>query len=143
MLILIPSDLRPASEELVNFDHLQENQVNRYHTKNKSISARTQSISTPRTKKQVNFDPNTKTKSISIPQTNVKLFSTLPQKSSQFDPNSFIKSISMPRHKKQVNFDAKNKSKYFPTLTQKTVNSDPSSQLRPSEQKTRQVRPQH
>ena len=58
----------------------------------------------PPHQKQVNFDPNSKTKSNLIPLTKIKLIWTL-LKSSQFDPYTEINKKSMPRHRNEVNFD--------------------------------------
>ena len=111
---------RPTHKTHVNFDPHAKNasqfwSINRnqvifdQHTIPKSIL-------TPH-KKQVKFDPDAKTMSISIPHVKIKLVSIPSLKSSQVDPHSNIKSISMPRHKTQVISIRKNK--WFSTATRK------------------------
>ena len=86
----------------------------------------------PPHKKEVNFDPNTKTKSNSICHKLIRLLSTPPMKSSQFDPYSNIKMISMPRHKNLSNFDPDTKTSFFQPLYKHPVNSDPCTEMRSS-----------
>ena len=126
MLTQKPSDSRPASKtKLISTTHTKTKSVD-YHTESKSISARTQLISTPPQKKQVKIDTRATTKSNSIPRTKVKFLSTPLLKSNQFDPYSKIQvnvdaptdtktnlssihtlkpSIFLPPHQNQVNSD--------------------------------------
>ena len=103
MLTLEPSDLRPASQSRINFDnhHPQKKKhVNRSsHLKQANFGPHTVEFDLPH-KKQVTFDPNTKTKSNSIHQTKIKIIST--PLSSQFDLHSKIKSASMPQTKTKI-----------------------------------------
>ena len=97
MITLKPSDVRLASKtRSISITHTIPESFY-HHTKNKSISTRTPS--NPSHQKQANFDPNTETKSNSIPHTIIIYFFTTPLISSQSDPHSYIWSISMPRHK--------------------------------------------
>ena len=68
-------------------------------------------------KKNVNADPNTKTKSNSILQHKNQVNFDATNESSQF--NSKSKSVSMPRHKHKAKFDPDTTTKYFSTPTQK------------------------
>ena len=113
--------LRPASKCRVNFDHHpHKNQVHRSsHSKQVNFGPYTVNLDPPH-RKHVTFDPDTKTKSNSIPPTKIKLIPRPLLQSSQFDPYSKIKSISMPSHKDQVNFDPHTKTKYFSIPTQKS-----------------------
>ena len=106
MLTLKPSDLRPSSKtKLISTTHTKNKSID-HHTKYKSISGRTRSISTP-AQKQVNFAPITKTKSISMPRHKTKLISIQTLKPSHFrpphknwvnsDPYTEINSGSIPR----------------------------------------------
>ena len=119
------SQFRPPAEK-----PNKENKTKRFATRTKdtSISARTQSIATPRTKKQVNFDPHTKIKFFAIPYTKAKLISTPTPISSRFRSPLFEEvHCDTPGHKTQVQFgpDSENhfrpphKTKSFPIFTLK------------------------
>ena len=102
MLTLEPSDLRPASQSRINFDNHhphKKKQVNRSsHLKQANFGPHTVEFDLPH-KKQVTFDPNTKTKWNSITHTKIKLILTPLLKSSQFHPHPEIMSSSMPHTK--------------------------------------------
>ena len=97
---------RPARKNKVNLDSAQKKHVNfDPQTKTKSISIHRLKPShfRPPHKTQVNFDPCTKIKSISIPHTKIKLIS----------------------NKIQVNFGAQTKSSLFRSPTQNNLMSTP------------------
>ena len=86
MLTLKSSGFRPAYKHQVNFNHPHVNCQIDPHAKNKSFSARTQNRSRfwlPH-KKQVKFNPNPKTKSISIQHVKTDLIGIPSMKPSQF-----------------------------------------------------------
>ena len=120
MLALKSSDLRTVFKNQVNFNttHKQSHSLTTLKT---SKIRPAQSISTPGLKtsqlrsqheNEVEIDPLHR----------IKLISTPPLKSSQFDPHSKIKSISMPRRTNQLNFDPDTKTKYFQPPHKNQVN---------------------
>ena len=144
VLILKPSDLRPAFKNRVNFDHHpHKNQVNRSLQLKMLISARTRSISIPRTKNESLSIPtlkptqiwcllyssqfrclHTKTKLISIHTLKPSVFRPPYWNQVNFDPYTEITSISIP-HINQANFDPNAKTMSILTPTQNQTNSDP------------------
>ena len=121
MLTLKPNELRPASKNQVNFDHLHKTKSIDHHTKTSQFRPA-----------QSQLDPPHQNKSISIPALNPSQVRSLTQKSSKvrphhcnqvnFDPHCKFKLISMPRHKNQVGFNTDTKTKSFSTPTKKKVN---------------------
>ena len=122
MLTLKPSDWGPASKHRVNFDHRhhpRKNQVNRSSLSKQVNSARTRSISLPRTENKSFSIPTSELSQ--IPQTKIKLISTALLKSCQFEPHSKINSISMPPHKNQFYFDPLKPSVFRPPRKPKPI----------------------
>ena len=91
MLILKPSNLRPASKNRVNFDHHypHKNQAINHHTWNNLNSARTRSIPIPHTKK----------KSRSIPTLKPSQIQSLTQNSNKFRRHHWDRVSSIPTPK--------------------------------------------
>ena len=118
MLTLKPSDLLSGPEPIqisTTTTNTKTKSID-HHTQNKLISGR--SISIPPTKNKNTFDPNTKTKSNSLPYAQIKLISAPLRKSSRFDTHSKFKSFRC-LHTKTINFDPTTKTKCFWTPTQK------------------------
>ena len=126
----------PKTESISTTNHTKTNSID-HQTPNKLISARTRSISIPRTKnkslsirtlKPSQFDPYSEINLSSIPHINQV----------KFDPNTKTRSFSTPTpkpskfrsaHKKQVNFDSHTKTKLI------SIQIGKASHLRPQHQK--------